>query len=201
MALISLPSKVHFEKVEKLQLLRAGATIRSKYTGSRQTIVHPFAIWVFQGTLIPVEGADAGEWRSFLTKLEGQKHTFQLPVPGVEAPLSGYQGVLSTSATALARATSISVTGTANALALKEGDYFTINGELKIATAPVQLNGTGAGTISFQPGLRKPLTATGLVLTLNNPYCVMSAADDEAATWGLERPVRHGIKLSAIEAF
>ena len=200
MALITLPSKVYFQKVEKMQLLRAGATIRSKYTARRQTIVHPFALWVFQGTLIPMEGADAGEWRAFLVQLEGQKNTFQLPVPGASRP-SAPTNVVAKAATAVAaRAKSFQVTGSASAVVVSKGDYFTINGELKVATSPLTLNGSGAGTIAFEPGLRTALTG-GEALELRDPYCVMAAADDDSGTWSLDRPVEHGIKLSAVEAF
>ena len=44
MAIISLPPNVYFESVDKLQLLRAGFNLRSRYTGKRQSVNLPFAV-------------------------------------------------------------------------------------------------------------------------------------------------------------
>lgn len=202
MAVITLPSKVYFEQVDKLQLLRSSVSLRSKYTGKRQVVTFPFALWVFEGTLVSMQGVDAAEWRSFLVELEGPKNTFRLPVPGHPGPLTGYSGPQGiTSALAAARAKSITTSGwTANAALLKRGDYFTVNDELKVCTAQVSANGAGAATISFEPGLRKPLAAAQTV-KVYDPHIYLAAQRDDAAEWSLEHPVQHSIKLTAIEAF
>ena len=202
MAVITLPSKVYFTQVDKFQLLRSSVTLRSKYTGKRQVVTFPFAVWVFEATLIPMDGADAAEWRSFLVELEGAKNTFRLPVPGHISPLTGYAGPQgTTSAVAASRAKSITTSGwTPNAALLTRGDYFTINDELKICTGPVSANGAGQATISFEPGLRKALTA-GVVVQVYNPFILLSAQREDVAEWRLEHPVEHTMKLSAIEAF
>lgn len=197
-----MPSNVRFESVEKVQLLRGGATLRSRYSGKRQTIAFPFALWVMEGKLIPMEGLEAAEWRAFMAQLEGEQNTFQLVVPGVTTPLSGYVGATATNSTAIAaRAKSMAVTGTASATLLKKGDYFTFNNELKIATADCILSGVGAGTLAFEPGIRTAVAAAGTPLVLNSPYCVMSLQSNEGAAWSLSKPTRHGINLRAIEAF
>jgi hypothetical protein len=159
-------------------------------------------LWVFEGTLIQMEGANAGEWRSFLVELEGAKNTFRLPVPGHPAPLTGYSGPQGTvSAVAAARAKSVATSGwTANAALLKRGDYFTINDELKMCTSPVSANASGQATISFEPGLRKPLTV-GMTTQVYNPYIYLCAQREDVAEWQLEHPVQHAMKLIAIEAF
>lgn len=200
MAVITLPSKVYFDKVDKLQLLRAGVTLRSKYTGKRQHLNFPFALWIFEGALIPMEGIDAGEWRSFMTELEGAKNTFRLPVPGSEKPLSGYTGNLTLGTGGVAvRSKSAPVTGPANTLVLRKGDYFNIGDELKMASAPLTLSSTGTGTVAFQPSTRKAYAA-GAAVQVQNPFIYLSAQDPDSGSWSLERPVRHGIKIMAIEA-
>lgn len=203
MALITLPSKVHFEKVDKFQLLRSGTSLRSKYTGKRQAIVHPFALWVFEGRLVPMEGLDAGEWRAFLASLEGQKNTFQLPVPGASKPSApGGGDVAAGPMAARSKSLNIVAAGAGIGYTINKGDYFTVNGELKIATAPcTPISTTVPVVLTFEPGLRNAIPADGRPLELRDPYCVMSATADDVATWSLERPVRHGIKLSAMEAF
>lgn len=196
MAIISLPPNVYFESVDKLQLLRAGFNLRSRYTGKRQSVNLPFAVWYMEGKLIPVDGVDARLWRSFLVKLEGLKNSFRLPVPGYTKP-SGLVGV--TARAAAARASTFGIdTGAGVKTVLLEGEYFTINDELKVATADVVTDASGFANVSFQPPLRKAVSA-GTVLEIQNPYILFCAEGPDAATWSLSKPVRHGIKLTCVE--
>lgn len=201
MTVVALPSKVYFESVDKFQLLRAGVTLRSKYTGKRQAVKFPFALWVFEGKLVPMEGLDAGEWRAFLTDLEGDQNTFLLPVPGYDGPSSGYSGPSPTlGADGIVRSRSVSLTGmTPSTTVLNKGDYITINNELKVVTSPVATDGSGNATGVFQPSLRKA-APTGTAVRIYDPYIYLAAADSESGTWSLSRPVRHGITLKAVEA-
>ena len=203
MAIITVPSTVHFETVETFRLQRGGLTLRSRYNGRRQAVVFPFALWVFEGSLLPKSGTDAGLWRSFLVQLDGQKNTFRLPVPGHAKPLSGFtystaNVMVQTAAVAGAQSISVGVS-IGNVPLFVEGDYFTVNDELKVATAPVTLNGSGIATVSFKPALRRPVTP-GTVVTVFNPTMLMQDQDDGTG-WGLSRPVQHGIKLKLMEAY
>lgn len=201
MTLIALPSKVYFESVDSLKLQRSGVSMRSRYTGKRQAIVFPFAVWTFQGTPIMMDGTDAGEWRAFLALLQGEKNTFKLPVPGTETgPLSAFSGTAAVgTAGALAGAVSMPITTTGGSgTFLKKGDYFTVNDELKLCTADCAV-GTNV-TLSFEPFLRVAVTS-GMALTVTNPYVVLALADGDQADWALEHPVQHKFKLKAVEAF
>lgn len=200
MAVIPLPAKVYFDKIDKLQLLRSGMTLRSRYTGKRQHVNFPFALWIFEGKLIPMEGVDAGEWRAFLTSLEGQKNTFRLPVPGSSKPLSGFTGNAVIGAGGVAvRAKSMLITATAGTLILRKGDYFNVGDELKMSDANVTTDGGGSALVTFQPGMRVA-RAAGYAVTIQNPFIYLAAADDDSGSWSLDKPVRHGIKLKCAEA-
>lgn len=199
MAIINLPAAFSFTSIKKFALVRAGNTVRSKYTAVRQTVVYPYAIWVLEATLVEYDGAQARAIRSFLAQLEGQKNTFRLPVPGHSKPTTGYAGDCTTNGAVAARATSIAVQGlTASVPVLNEGDYFTINDELKIATSSVASNGTGQATITFMPAMRKPV-ATGFAVKLQNPTILMHMQDDDTASWGISAPYRHKVNFDAIE--
>lgn len=203
MALITLPSKVYFDKVDKFQLLRADVSLKSKYTGKRQVLSFPFALWVFEATPILMDGTDAGEWRSFLVELRGSQNTFRLPVPGTETgPLSAYTGPNgAVTGTATARSTTLNSNGwTASKNILKRGDYFTVNDELKLCTASVTSNGSGVATITFEPALRQDATA-GMTINVSAPTMLLALQAADSAQWGLEHPVNHDMKLIAIEAF
>jgi hypothetical protein len=201
MALVTFPTQTYFESVSRLQLMRSTYELRSRYTGKRQVVVLPFALWQFEGKLLPQTGLSAGRWRSFLAQLRGRANTFKLVVPGSETPLSGYAGPQGTVQTqAQPRATSVATQGwTPNATILAEGDYFTVNDELKVATIAIVANASGQATISFEPGLRKVLNV-GSVVTVFNPYMLLAAQEDDAATWSLEHPVQHGITIKGVEA-
>lgn len=202
MAIITLPSKFVFQSVESFRLQRSSNTLRSRYTGQRQSIVFPFAVWFFEGTLLEYDGIEASRIRSFLVQLEGQKNSFRLPVPGYAGPITGYTGIEgSIGSLAVARASSIFVSGfTATAQPyLAEGDYFTIQDELKMVTQDVSIGaGLGSATINFKPALRKP-AAGGTPIKLYNPTILLNAAEDNVAEWSLKAPIRHGINIKAIE--
>ena len=199
MALITVPTNFSFTTVTKFGLDRATNVLRSHYTGQMQRVSYPYAVWVFEGTLVPYDTGNAAAIRSFFSKLEGQKNSFRLPVPGYVVPQSGYNINLNTTASAVARATSVIVGGgVANGLYLVEGDYITINDELKIVTANSPFSNTGTATIAFIPPLRK-VVAIGTSVISVNPSMLMTAADDKVANWGITAPYRHALKLNAVE--
>jgi hypothetical protein len=206
MALITLPPKFGFSKISKWGLVRAGNTIRSRFTGSRQTITYPYALWAFEGDLIEYPEPEASAIRAFLASLEGQENTFQLPVPGWQAGNAEIAaGLPYTSAFAAPVRTNVT-TVLANgagpgATVMSPGDYFVINGdELKIATKVTDGASYNNKTVEFQPPLRKTVVVNSAIV-VRNPYCVMSAIEDDVATWGLAPPVKHGFSLKALEAF
>lgn len=200
MAIIPIPAKFSFVNVSKFTLLRASNVIRSRYSGARQVISYPFAVWQLEATLVDYDSTEAALIRSFLSQLEGQKNTFKLPVPGYTKPSSGYVGNGLISVAAAARVSSITVSSlTASVPVINEGDYFMLNDELKIATSSVASNSGGVAVITFKPATRKPVTV-GMTVTLQNPTILMHAANDDVASWGITPPYRHNVKFIAIEA-
>lgn len=200
MALITVPTKFAFAKVNSFELQRATNIIRSKYTGQAQRIIYPFAVWGLDAQLTEYDGLDAGKIRSFLVKLEGQKNTFKLPVPGFVKPMTGYSGDGQVSSIMAAQASSIVVKGlTASTSIVAEGDYFVIQDELKMATSAVSSNASGIATISFGPPARKA-AAINVAVLFQNPYCLMTAAEDDVASWGVAPPIRQAVKFLAVEA-
>jgi hypothetical protein len=198
MAIITLPAKFSFTDVPKFGLQRMTNIIRSRYTGQGQRVVYPYAIWQLQGTLVEYDGPEAAAIRSFLVQLEGQKNSFRIPVPGVPIQTNYPQNPFSYAG--IAGASSVDFYGAGIGTLFKEGDYFTVNDELKMITANVVANGVGggSGTISFKPALRKSIVS-GTQFTTQNPTCLMTAVDDDVATWSLKAPIRHGVKFAAIE--
>lgn len=199
--IIPLPAAFSFTAVKKFALQRAGNTVRSKYTGVRQTVVYPYAIWILEATLVDYDGAQARLIRSFLAQLQGQKNGFRLPVPGHSKPTTGYSGnaLVNNVAGIAARATSMAVDGlTPSTNILNEGDYFMVNDELKIATTSVASNASGQATLTFEPFMRKAV-ADNTAVTFQNPTILMHMQDDDSASWGISAPYRHKVSFDAIE--
>lgn len=201
MATIPLPAKFSLASVESFRLSREGNVARSRYTGKRQVIVYPYALWNLKVSLIDYPELEAKYIRGFLAALEGQKNNFQFPVPGYKAPSSGYAGVLTASALTNAQSSSMQVNGTANSNGiLLTGEFVTVNGELKILTQDLNIAAGGTGTMFFQPALRANVAA-GTAIIYNNPYALMCSNDDDIADWGIKPPVTHAFKLEFIEDY
>jgi hypothetical protein len=197
--IISMPPTVYFESVDSMKLQRGGAQLRSRYTGARQYQKFYYALWNLTGQLIPMDGTDARLWRSFLAKLEGAANALRMPVPGYTGPSTGYAGAAPTvNGSVAARATTMNITGPTSTQILKEGDYFTVNDELKMASADVTTDGTGAAVLPFQPFCRGGISS-GATVNVATPTCLMVAADDAPADWKLSAPVLHTIKLNLVE--
>lgn len=201
MSIITVPTAFSFTSITKFTLQRATNVIRSRFTAFRQVISYPYSAWVLEGNLVDYDSTQASLIRSFLVQLEGQKNTFRLPVPGYSRPSTGYvTGNALTNGAVAARASSMALDGvTASVPILAEGDYFSVNDELKVCTASVSSNGSGQFTVSFKPPMRKAV-ADNATVTLQNPTILLSAQDDDVATWGISPPNRHALKMKFIEA-
>ena len=197
---ITLPGGVYFENAE-IGLERADQEFRSGYTGKRQVISWPYALWVFTAQTIPYDHAEAGKLRSFLAKLKGRVNLWRQPIPG-SYNTAGYTGVNGrTNGSIAAGATVVPTNGWAsNTLILREGDYFTINDELKIATSDVTSSSDSSALISFEPQLKR-LVPNNLQLEAKNPYVLLSAAKPDIARWKLNYPTRHTFNFVGTEAF
>ena len=204
MALITLPTKFGFSRIERFGLTRRSNSLRSRYTGQGQTVVYPYAVWEFEGTLIEYDGPEAAAIRAFLVDLEGQKNTFRLPVPGYNGPSTGFKADVMNLAVAQ-RATSITMTNWPdqgpfnNQPLFKKGDYFSIGAELKMVTENVTFDAAGQAVVNFKPATRKAYGA-GFGVNVVNPYCTMRAVEDDVASWAISAPVRQSSKFEAIEA-
>lgn len=169
-----------------LQMLRQSLAMKSPFSGKSQVLAMPYALWHFKGQFSIQDTYKAGLLRAFFTNLDGQANTFRLSLPGFTAPLSGYAGFTGYVNGANQTGTSlITIAWSASTLILQEGDYFTVNDELKVVTAPCYSDGSGNATINFKPALRTS-PATGLQLFIGNAVNLLPSNIDLSNTvyWG-----------------
>lgn len=200
MATIDVPSKLFFTEIE-IWNDRATATLRSPFTGKRQTRKRPYDLWSFSGSLMPLDEMDAGAMRSFLMQLAGQSNQFRLLIPGAKYPLSSYAGPQGFVKGANQSGKSVVTDGwTPGAQILADGDYFNIGFELKVCVGGVSADGNGNAVIHFEPPIRS-IPGDNANIWVFAPFVVLSADSDDVARWNVKPPVRHGFKLTATEDF
>jgi hypothetical protein len=197
-SIITFPSGLGFESYT-LKLSRKSILLRSPYTGKRQVVAYPFALWAFSGKFSLQDTIKAALLRSFFAQLLGQANKFRFALPEYAAPSTGYAGAAGLVNGANQTGTSLVTDGWTGSTAIfKEGDYFTVNDELKIVTAAMT-SSSGTGTISFLPALRTS-PADNAALIIVNPTVMLSASTDDAASWDLTPPILYQFQLDAVEA-
>ena len=153
------------------------ATQRAALGGSR---------WTASLSLPPMKRDRAAVWQAFFLQLEGGANTFfafdpDAPAPRGQARLTPGTPLVNG---ANQSGSALAIDGCPASVVnyLLPGDYFGVNGELKMVVAPVSTNGSGQVTLTFKPALRnKP--ADNAPVTLVKPTCTMALVDDQQAIW------------------
>lgn len=185
--------------------LRARTQVfESPLSGALQTLELPGALWVATYSLPPMTRAQAAAWQAFLVDLGGRAGRFWGYDPDARSPRGAYDAAQDTPIVSGAGQTgaSLATSGWRASITalLLPGDYFSVGGELKMVTAQVDSDATGAATIAFKPALRASPVDTS-ALTLTNPVVEMRLTDDEAVWDSDLSMIVRGFTFSAIEAF
>lgn len=111
---------------------------------------------------------NGGIWESMLSQLRGSVNVLSAWDLNKPAPLGTARGSPTLSANATAGASSISVTGFTASGTLKQGDWLQVGAglgtsQLVKVTADITLNGSGAGTVSIEPPIRKQINSGSAV--------------------------------------
>ena len=191
-------------------------TFTSDLNGAIQTAELPGARWSGTLTYSNRQGADAGKLRGFIAANRGSAGRFWVTPAG--AALNGaatQNGIVGGGASLSldfagevysqndwdaysvnAGATTIQASGfNAGVLApLLAGDYFEVNGELKIATSDM-----ASDTLNFAPPLRNPVSYGQTVRVINPRVRVMLSSDDQAS-WQVSAPVIYAFSFDVVEA-
>lgn len=202
MATLTMPSTPGNFRSARFGLVANTQVHRSPLDNSIQTLELTGARWKADYELAPLTRAEAAAWTAFLADLEGSAGRFFGFDPAAKTPRGSgvgdsplVKGASQTGKSLITDAWTINQTGL-----LLPGDFFTVNGELKIVTASVDSDGIGDATISFAPSLRAS-PADNAPLTLSNPTCTMRLVDGEQAGWDLGDAVLYGLVFSGVEAF
>lgn len=140
-----------------LKLVRKSVQLLSPFTGRRQVVAYPFALWNFSGKFSTADLYSASMLRTFFAQLNGAANKFRMILPEYKGPSNGYTG-----------AAPFYTSGSGNSITVNcinfntqiwlPGDYFTIADELKVVRNVVTTDGSGNATVNFDPPLRATIT-------------------------------------------
>lgn len=196
MAVIAFPA-LPIRSIE-WELDRPAQINSSQWTGTDQ--VDPktwLGRWSCTAELVPIAGeAGIRAWRSFVAGMKGSVNTTRLIA--VEAAQHDFAYGQPSAATAAAGATSLGYTGwVAGTTALLDGHMITVNEQLLILRADATTDGSGAGTFTFEPPLRKAVVA-GTQINTRFPYALVAFTESRQG-WSAGPGRIYGAGFSAKE--
>lgn len=196
MAEIILPLSTTCVSNLKFGLLRAD-NVTELLSGAEVITEFPKAAWYMQVQLRPMKNDEARAWRGALAALSRMANYFLLAPPDYRGPV--YSGPSPSVDGSGQIGFSLNISGaSANTTILLAGEYFTVNGELKVVTYDCVSNGVGDATVVFEPPLRQsPVDATPLVL--DEPKCKFRLSQPRCE-WEVRPGKFYFMTVDAVEA-
>jgi len=136
---------------------------------------------------------------AFIMKQRSQLESFQY-TPATMASTNGVaSGVISVNGAVSAGATSCTIDGMANSTTgvFKAGDFFRFTGQNKVymIVADVNSNGSGAGTLTFEPPLRANVSDNAVLIYNNVDFTVGLTNDVQEFRVGTENYFQYEVDL------
>ena len=136
---------------------------------------------------------------AFVMKQRSQMESFQYVPPTIDDALGVASGVISVNGAISAGVTSVAIDGMTNSTSgvFKAGDYFRFTGQNKVymVMADVSSNGSGAGTLTFEPPLRANVADNAVIIYDNVDFTVGLTGDIQEFTIGTENYFQYEIDL------
>lgn len=197
---LSIPSGINFRTV-RFGLQTNTQSFISPLSGTVQTLELTGARWAGDFILPPMTRAQAAEFLAFLQELGGMSGRFYGYDPSATEPRGNMTGsTLLVNGASQAGKSLVCDGAAAFTTVLLKGDFFEVNGELKMIVADATSDGSGNVTLNFAPSLRTspPDDAT---ITTTNPSCTMMLVDDQQSFYDVNEVEHYGVRFSGIEAF
>ena len=136
---------------------------------------------------------------AFIMKQRSQMESFQYVPPTLDDALGVASGVISVNGAISAGVTSVAIDGMANSTSgvFKAGDFFRFTGQTKVymVVADVSSNGSGQGTLTFEPPLRSNVADNAVLIYSNVDFTVGLTGDIQEFTIGTENYFQYEIDL------
>ena len=136
---------------------------------------------------------------AFVMKQRSQMESFQFVPPTIDDALGVASGVISVNGAILAGVTSVAIDGMANSISgvFKAGDYFRFTGQTKVymVMADVSSNGSGQGTLTFEPPLRANVSDNAILIYSNVDFTVGLTGDIQEFNISTENYFQYEVDL------
>ena len=136
---------------------------------------------------------------AFIMKQRSQMESFTYTPPTVEDALGVASGVISVNGAISAGVTSVAIDGMANSTSgvFKAGDLFRFTGQNKVymCVSDVSSNGSGQGTLTFEPPLRANVSDNAIIIYSNVDFTVGLTGDIQEFIIGTENYFQYEIDL------
>ena len=149
----------------------------------------------------PMSRAEFSPINAFIIKQRSQLETFTYAPPTISSPLGVASGVIRVNGAILAGVTSVAIDGMANSTSgvFKAGDFFRFTGQNKVymVMADVSSNGSGQGTLTFEPPLRTGVSDNAILIYSSVDFTLGLVADVQEFNIGTENLFQY--QLDVIE--
>jgi hypothetical protein len=136
---------------------------------------------------------------AFVMKQRSQMESFQYVPPTIDDALGVASGVISVNGAISAGVTSVAIDGMANSTSgvFKAGDYFRFTGQTKVymVMADVSSNGSGQGTLTFEPPLRANVSDNAVLIYSNVDFTVGLTGDIQEFNISTENYFQYEVDL------
>jgi hypothetical protein len=136
---------------------------------------------------------------AFILKQRSQLESFQYVPPTISAPLGVATGTIAVNGAISAGVTSVAIDGMANSTngVFKAGDYFRFTSQNKVymVMADVNSNGSGQGTLTFEPPLRSNVADNNVLIYSNVDFTVGLTGDIQEFNISTENYFQYEVDL------
>ena len=136
---------------------------------------------------------------AFVMKQRSQMESFTYTPPTVEDALGVASGVISVNGAISAGVTSVAIDGMANSTSgvFKAGDLFRFTGQNKVymCVSDVSSNGSGQGTLTFEPPLRANVADNAVLIYSNVDFTVGLTGDIQEFNISTENYFQYEVDL------
>lgn len=184
---------------QSIELIANTDRFVSQVTGSVKTRYRAGERWLVRLMFINLKNPERAELQAFLARLNGQQHRFTLRNHS-EANRGAFGGTPLVAGASQVGNT-LSVDGCSNNITnwIRAGDWFGVNGELKMATLDASSDGSGNITLTFSPRLRASPADNAAITTAQATGVFM--LEDVRASWSNRPGGFSDVALNAIEDF
>lgn len=175
--------------------------VLQSFSGREVAVQQRSAFWTFTIPIVPRSNSEAKAWRASMVELANMVNSFEATPPGYKGSAysrAGGSPIAVASAGQLGREMAYNGAD-AGAIVFQPGDYFSVNGELKIVTAQSTADGSGAGVVEFEPAFRNP-PPSGDPIEIAQPVASFRLVGPIGG-WQLSPNRLHSFTLNAVETY